>query len=174
MTISKLVVGAVALALLGTGCAPRSGKVDTRAQVEVQAPAPAAPATAPAPTPAPAPAPAPVPAGQKGSGADLKVDTKARAEVSAPKTLIVRISSIGFNPSDITIKVGDTVKFVNEESVPHWPASGMHPTHQICPGFDSLRGLDTGESYSFTFREAKTCPFHDHLNASMRGSITVQ
>jgi hypothetical protein len=70
--------------------------------------------------------------------------------------------------------VGTSVLFINKDASPRWPASGIHPTHQSCPGFDSLRGLQPGQSYSFTFTEKKTCPMHDHLNPQVRGSIIIQ
>ncbi|MBI2063937.1 MAG: hypothetical protein HYT65_03025 [Candidatus Yanofskybacteria bacterium] len=76
-------------------------------------------------------------------------------------------------PNVVNIKAGDTVKFVNNDSTSHWPASGVHPTHQICPGFDALRGLNNGESYSFKFNEVKTCPWHDHLKPSVNGQIII-
>lgn len=78
--------------------------------------------------------------------------------------------------NSLNIKIGDKVNFINNDSAPHWPASGMHPTHLICSGFNALNGLASGESYSHTFTEAKTCPFHDHLNAGnsvLRGQIIV-
>ena len=82
--------------------------------------------------------------------------TKSTAPMS--QTVTITFANGTATPNMVNIKVGDTIKFVNNNSVPHWPASGVHPTHQICPGFDALRGLQTGESYSFTFNEAKTCP----------------
>lgn len=78
------------------------------------------------------------------------------------------------NPLNAKIRVGDTVRFVNNDNEQRWPASGLHPTHQICQGFDSLRGLNKGESYSFTFNEVKTCPWHNHLNPSIGGQVVVQ
>lgn len=86
----------------------------------------------------------------------------------------VEITAAGFSPSTLRIKANTTVTFINRDSAPHWPASGVHPTHQICPGFDALKGLATGETYSFTFTEVKTCPMHDHLNPSITGSIVVE
>ena len=80
-------------------------------------------------------------------------------------TYTATFTAQGISPSQLNIKVGDTVKFINQDSAAHWPASDPHPTHTICPGFDALRGLAKGESYSFKFTVAKTCPFHDHLNA---------
>lgn len=81
------------------------------------------------------------------------------------------------NAAELNIKRGDTVVFVNNDSILWWPASGVHPIHQICPGFDSLRGLGKDESYSFTFNNVGTCPFHDHLdarNGGLLGKINVR
>jgi len=86
----------------------------------------------------------------------------------------VEITSAGFAPAELEVKIGTTVHFTNRDSQLHWPASGVHPAHDLCPGFDSLKGLSTGESYSFTFNEAKTCPMHDHLNPALRGKIEVE
>ena len=77
------------------------------------------------------------------------------------------------SPDILKIKTGDTVTFVNNDNISHWPASGPHPIHTTCQGFDALRGLAKEESYSFTFEIAKVCPFHDHLNPGIRGQITV-
>src|SRR3989344_2256782 len=79
---------------------------------------------------------------------------------SSAKTVIVSITSVGFSPKEVMIKAGDTVKFVNNDTKKHWPASSMHPTHLLCPGFDAVDGINAGESYSYTFTEAKTCPMH--------------
>lgn len=85
----------------------------------------------------------------------------------------IEITASGFSPATVSVKKGTTVIFVNRDSTPHWPASGMHPTHQLCQGFDALHGLQTGESYRFTFDDVKECPFHDHLNVSLHGKVTV-
>lgn len=86
----------------------------------------------------------------------------------------VEITAGGFAPATLKIKASTTVTFINRDSAPHWPASGIHPTHQICPGFDALKGLAKDESYSFTFTEKKTCPMHDHLNPDIQGLIIVE
>mgnify|MGYP001609761106 FL=1 len=80
------------------------------------------------------------------------------------------------SPSELTIHVGDRVTFVNLDNKEHWPVSGPHPAHNICIGFGSLRGLKKNETYTNTFTVAKTCPFHDHLNAGdsgFKGQIIV-
>ncbi len=80
----------------------------------------------------------------------------------------------GFNPSTITVKQGDWVVFVNKDTQPHWPASNPHPTHTDLPGFDALRRIARGDSYKYQFKKAGTWGFHDHLNPSNGGSVTVQ
>lgn len=79
----------------------------------------------------------------------------------------------GFTPSALSIRVGDTVVFKNDDTRTRWPASGVHPTHLLCPGFDALAPMANGAMYSRTFTEAKDCPMHDHLIPSLRGKITV-
>lgn len=90
------------------------------------------------------------------------------------KTHKVEMTSAGFSPKELTIKKGDIVEFINKDSRKHWPASGIHPTHLICGGFDALKGIDTGATYSHTFTESKICPMHDHLIPNLFGKITVE
>lgn len=107
----------------------------------------------------------PVPAGNKES------QTFSQENTFPPQ--IIEMTKEGFVPSNITIPVGTTVVFVNTDTELHWPASGVHPTHEICPGFDALRPILQGEFYEFTFIEERTCPVHDHINPSFTGIITV-
>ena len=79
-----------------------------------------------------------------------------------------------FNPSTLRVLVGTKVVFVNKGDKTVWPASGRHPTHEICPGFDALRGLKTGEIYSYVFVKPSECPFHNHLAPAEKGSIEVK
>lgn len=89
-------------------------------------------------------------------------------------TAEIDITSAGFSPADITVKSGTVVTFKNLDTAPHWPASNPHPTHTDLPGFDALKALANGESYSFTFTQVGKWGFHDHLNpATNHGSVTV-
>ncbi len=94
--------------------------------------------------------------------------------VAQGKTYAIEITAAGFKPSKLTIATGDTVEFTNKDTIPHWPASGPHPAHTTCPGFDSTPGINPGATYSHTFTEANVCPMHDHLKTSITGTITVQ
>ena len=115
-----------------------------------------APDAPPAPSPAPAASP---PAGE----------TNRRQ----PQTHTVSMNAAGFDPSNLAVKIGDTVVFKNDDTRSRWPASGMHPTHLLCLGFDASRPMAPGETYAHTFAEAKECPMHDHLIPSLNGTITV-
>lgn len=90
------------------------------------------------------------------------------------KEYVIEMTARGFSPVNLNVPPGTTVKFINRDSATHWPASDIHPTHQICPGFDSLSPVQAGASHSFKFETAKTCPMHDHLNPALKGSIIVQ
>lgn len=101
-------------------------------------------------------------------------DTMMEDKGMMKKEVLIEMTPAGFSPSNVTIKVGDTVKFVNKDTRGRWPASGMHPSHLICPGFDSLGLIAPGEAYSHTFTEAKECPMHDHKISGLFGKIMVQ
>jgi plastocyanin len=91
-----------------------------------------------------------------------------------PDPSTITISAEGFFPAQLEVKTGEKVTFVNTDEDQHWPASDPHPSHGICAGFDAKKGLQKDEKYEVTFQEAKTCSFHDHLNPSLRGTITIQ
>lgn len=100
---------------------------------------------------------------------------------------IIEITNAGFSPAQITIDKGASVTFVNKGTAESWPASAQHPTHQVYPGsdikkcntpeqssiFDACRGLQQGESWSFTFNVAGNWKYHDHLNPGLRGEVSV-
>lgn len=108
-----------------------------------------------------------------------QTEETSEEEISAEETPAAAVTAVsmtqsGFEPANLTIAANTEIAFVNNDTQLHWPASGVHPTHQICPGFDSLGPVAAGASYKFTFTEAKTCPMHDHLNPQLKGSITVK
>ncbi len=126
----------------------------------------------------------------KGSSSEAgEQDPQQQAEISTPETgNIVEITTSGFVPNEITIKAGESVTFINKEFLASWPASAVHPTHTVYPGssiqkcgtveetniFDACKTLAKGESYIFTFNEKGSWSYHDHLNPSLRGKVTVE
>jgi plastocyanin len=81
------------------------------------------------------------------------------------------------NNGDITIKAGDTIRFVNTDSKKDmWPASDSHPAHDDYGSnneFDAGSAIAPGGSWSFTFTKKGAWDYHDHLKSSCGGTITV-
>ena len=79
-----------------------------------------------------------------------------------------------FNPASITVKKGTAVTWTNNSDKSVWIASNPHPTHTGLPGLDELRGMVKGESYSYTFDKSGSFGYHNHLNPSAGGTVTVE
>ncbi|OGZ44908.1 MAG: hypothetical protein A3C84_00975 [Candidatus Ryanbacteria bacterium RIFCSPHIGHO2_02_FULL_48_12] len=92
---------------------------------------------------------------------------------SLPAGPTIRMTKNGFEPEEVTIQKGMRVTWVNEDSVPRWPASNLHPTHGIYPEFDPLEGIPPGASWSFVFDRVGSWRFHDHLLPQMKGTVYV-
>lgn len=93
------------------------------------------------------------------------------------QTSTVTLNSSGADPLIVTVSAGTTVTFVNNDSGRHQISSNPHPAHTGLPGFDSLSGIEPGQSYSFTFTTAGTFGYHDHLdptNSAWAGKVIVQ
>jgi len=89
----------------------------------------------------------------------------------------------GFSPSSVTVQKGTAVTFVNESQRGFWPATALHPTHEIYPdkesncgtsAFDACKPFAPGTSWTFTFNEIGTWRYHDHISASYTGTIIVE
>jgi plastocyanin len=87
---------------------------------------------------------------------------------------VVRMKADSFEPSTLTISKGETVEFENESGDDKWPASNVHPTHELYPGFDAQEPVLDGDSYEFTFDRTGRWGYHDHLNPDIQGTIVVK
>lgn len=97
-------------------------------------------------------------------------------EVATPAlrgTASVILTEEGYLPREFTIVRGTAVTFSTTRGRPHWPASNIHPNHEIYPEFDPKRSLLPEESWVFMFDRAGTFGFHDHLRAYFNGVIHV-
>ena len=90
------------------------------------------------------------------------------------EAVTMQMKDNGYEPKNLTIKKGTKVTFVNAGTNDHWPASNIHPTHDIYPEFDSMKGLKPGESWAFTFDKVGIWRYHDHLFSNLSGAITVE
>lgn len=115
-----------------------------------------------------------------GVGLLLRPQTKNQLQNGAKQpegtvAVEVKMTDDGFEPANFTIKDGQAVRFSNvSQSKQHWPASNIHPAHDLYPEFDVKRGMAPGESWVFTFRRKGLWPMHDHLMPYLKGTITVE
>jgi len=82
------------------------------------------------------------------------------------------------SPSQVTIAVGQSVTFVNNDSRVHDMASNPHPVHTDCPSMNAAGNLSPGQTkLTNAFTAARTCGFHDHGNptdAALQGNVIIQ
>lgn len=82
-----------------------------------------------------------------------------------PTTATVTVMSGAFSPNAVTISVGSTVMWMNQDS----------GTHSVVAdnGAFSSGALAAGTQYSYMFPSAGTFMYHDGSNANMVGTVTV-
>ena len=83
------------------------------------------------------------------------------AAPSSGKTVQITMKNIAFNPKTVTVKVGTTVKWVNEDSAPHNVTGGP------------LHSPTIGNGGSFTYKATKAgtisyvCTIHPGMTATL-------
>jgi plastocyanin len=90
----------------------------------------------------------------------------AGAAPAAPaSTATVQIKRSSFSPSSVTIKTGDTIKWVNTDT----------QNHQVVSNNGSFVSpiLGPGKTYSHRFNASGTYRYHDGLNATVTGVVKV-
>jgi plastocyanin len=75
----------------------------------------------------------------------------------------VSIKDFSFNPTPLNIKVGTTVTWTNNDSVPH----------QIKSGTFNSAVLTSGQTFLFTFSSAGTYNYSCAIHPSMNGQVVV-
>jgi plastocyanin len=79
----------------------------------------------------------------------------------------VSVSGYAFSPDTLTIPVGVTVTWMNNDPVAHTVTSSA-----MAPVFDSM-DVQPGAAFSFTFTTAGTFPYRCTIHAGMNGTVTV-
>jgi plastocyanin len=77
----------------------------------------------------------------------------------------VSIQGFAFDPADLTVHVGDTVTWTNQDGATH--------TATADGGAFDTGNIGGGSSKQVTFSTAGTFPYHCSIHASMHGTITV-
>ncbi len=73
---------------------------------------------------------------------------------------------IAYNPTEITVKVGDTITFKNEDGFAH--------TFTADNGDFDSGNVDGGAEFQYVADEAGTIAFHCKIHGNMKGTITVE
>jgi plastocyanin len=117
------------------------------------------------------------PAGPSGGGGGSSAVVGATTSVG-PIGATITIGPGGVSPSQVTISVGQSVTFVNNDTRAHTMNSDPHPVHTDCPSINSVATITPGQSKStLGFAGTGSCGYHDHnddTNASLRGRIVIQ
>jgi plastocyanin len=79
----------------------------------------------------------------------------------------VSMEGIAFNPGEITVKVGDTVTWTNNDSVGHDVTGDDFSS-------GDAGGLSSGETFEHTFDEAGTFDYVCTVHPGMEGTVTVE
>lgn len=95
-------------------------------------------------------------------GGSVAPSTGASAPAAGTSVAIV---NFGFNPSTLTVKVGDTVSWTNGSGTPHTVTADDG-------SFDSGT-VNAGTPFQQTFSAAGTFSYHCTIHPSMKATITV-
>jgi plastocyanin len=90
------------------------------------------------------------------------------AGAQAMPTQEIKIDDFRFVPGTLTIPIGTTVTWINDDGEPHTVTSSDDPRR-----FRSAV-LDTGDRFSFTFSEAGTYAYFCSVHPHMTGKIIVR
>jgi plastocyanin len=97
--------------------------------------------------------------------------SKAAPEPGSEKTqksepYRVEVTNFSFSPETLEVPVGSEVTWINQDDATHTVTSDERI-------FDSDR-LAKGETFSYTFEQEGTYPYHCALHSSMKGKIIVK
>lgn len=90
------------------------------------------------------------------------------SSVSAPTAAInpVTITSAGFEPNALQVKIGTTVTWTNNDIAAHTVTSDTTGLFDSGP-------INAGSTFTFTFSQAGTFNYHSTSDANMTGTITI-
>jgi plastocyanin len=77
----------------------------------------------------------------------------------------VTIQNLAYNPSAVTVAVGDTVQWINADDITH--------TVTADNGTEFDQTLTPGDSFQHVFLSAGDFPYHCTIHPFMHGSVTV-
>jgi len=94
------------------------------------------------------------------------ITTTPTTQASPPSPVSVTIQGFAFHPASVTVPAGTTVTWTNLDAVSHTVVSDSS-------GKFSSTNLGMEQSYSFTFTEPGSYPYHCGIHTTMHGTVTV-
>lgn len=85
----------------------------------------------------------------------------------------VTVANSGFEPQSLTVKIGTKVVWMNKSGAEATVNSAQHPTHLVYPPLN-LGQFAQDSSVSLVFDKPGEYKYHNHLNPTQFGSITVE
>jgi plastocyanin len=106
-----------------------------------------------------------------GCGSSSKDKSSTAGSSSAPAapaaasggTVTIDMQNIAFNPTSVTVKVGQKVKWVNKDDVPH----------DVKGGPLNSKTFNKGGSFEFTPTKAETISYVCTIHPNMKATLTV-
>jgi plastocyanin len=83
-----------------------------------------------------------------------------------PKPVIVHIKNFAYVPAKLTVPVGTTITFVNDDAEPHTVTATNN-------SFDS-DGLDSHQSWKHAFAKPGTFAYFCEMHPYMKGTVVVK
>ena len=87
--------------------------------------------------------------------------------LAAPPPVTVKIDNFTFNAATITVPVGTTVTWVNQDDIPHTVVSDDKTSFRS-------KVMDTDDKFSFTFNSAGTFGYFCSIHPHMTGKVVVK
>lgn len=105
--------------------------------------------------------------GETYSPSARSIQEPAQTAQAAPGDVRVAMKDYEFIPQDVTVQEGETITWVNEDTVQHnaVAAEGEGPSSEL---------FNEGESYSWTAESAGVIPYVCTIHPGMEGTITVR
>jgi plastocyanin len=96
---------------------------------------------------------------------------------SAPAgTTVVTIKDLRFNPQEVRIKQGETVRWVNEDTTAHTSTSADFSADATTqpPGAWNSPPLNPGDTFDHKFDQTGTFPYACSIHGYIKGTVVVE
>lgn len=107
------------------------------------------------------------------SNSSASSESNSSNTTNAEVAMTITYDGNGFSESANSIKVGQAVKVVNSSNTPLSFDSDPHPVHTDNTELNA-GDVEPGQSKTFVIDKKGTWGYHNHLDPSQHGSITVE